>query len=409
MKKIILFLLLTFSISGFSQKFRDSILSKKLDKYRELTISLPSSYNRDSKKSYPLLVLLDGDYLFDPFQGALSYGNYWDDLPEVIIVGISQNKANERQEDCGVDPLTGLPDANGSKFFEFVGSELVSYMQQKYRVAPLKIIAGHDYTAGFINFYLYKDDPVFNGYISLSPELPKEMENLLPVRLATFKQNIFYYISSADGDIRKMKDKIKILDDNVKTNKNPSVNYQFDEIKGATHYSLVLHSIPDALYQFFASYQPITTIEFQEKILPLTSGYVDYLTSKYETMQKTLGFKMNIRYNDFKAIEAAILKNKAYNEFEKLSQLSHKMYPKTMLGDYHLAMFYEKTGDLKKAAKMYQNAFQFEPIGELTKDMMLDKAEALKGSIKSASGKPDKNKAPENTETPVQPETPEKK
>jgi hypothetical protein len=33
-------------------------------------------------------------YLFNPFYGALSYGAYWDDLPEMIIVGISQNKMN---------------------------------------------------------------------------------------------------------------------------------------------------------------------------------------------------------------------------------------------------------------------------------------------------------------------------
>ncbi len=415
MKKIFLLVLISFSISGFCQKFRDSIVSKKLDKTRNLIISLPPSYKKDSKKSYPLLVLLDGDYLFDAFYGALSYGNYWDDLPEVIIVGVVQNQNNERQTDCSVDALTGLPDESGGKFYEFIGSELVSYMQQKYRVAPFKIIAGHDFTAGFLNFYLYKDDPVFNAYISLSPELPLEMENLLPGRLATFKQNIFYYVSSADGDIKKMKDKIKIFDENVKTAKNASLNYQFDEIKGATHYSLVLHSIPDALYQFFASYQPITTIEFQEKILPLTSGYVNYLTSKYDAMQKTLGFKMNIRYNDFKAIEAAILKNKAYGEFEKLSQLSHKMYPKTMLGDYHLAMFYEKTGDLKRASKTYQNAFQYEPIGDLTKDMMLDKADQLKGSVKSKSGKSGTTEAtttdvaptetPTQTENPVQTET----
>ena len=85
MKKIILFLLMTLSFSSFGQKLKDSILSKKLDTYRHLTISLPPSYDRETKKVYPLLFLLDGDYLFDPFQGAISYGNYWDDLPEVIL------------------------------------------------------------------------------------------------------------------------------------------------------------------------------------------------------------------------------------------------------------------------------------------------------------------------------------
>ena len=114
----------------------------------------------------------------------------------------------------------------------------------------------------------------------------------------------------------------------------------------------------------------------------MESGYVDYLKNKYETLDKALGIKMNIRINDFRAIEAAIIKNKAYGEFEQLAQLSHKMYPKSMLGDYHMAMYYENTGDVKNAVKYYQNAFQQQPIGELTKDMMLAKADELRSQIK---------------------------
>ena len=53
-----------------------------------------------------------------------------------------------------------------------------------------------------------------------------------------------------------------------------------------------------------------------------------------------------------------------------------------MLGDYQMALFYENTGDIKNAAKYYQNAFQLEPIGNLTKDRMLDKATELRAQIK---------------------------
>jgi len=382
MKKIILFLLMTLSFSGFGQKLKDSILSKKLDAYRHLTISLPPSYDRETKKVYPLLFLLDGDYLFDPFQGAISYGNYWDDLPEVIIVGLAQNRDNERDSDCTFDDSTGLPEGKGESFFEFIGGELLPFLQNKYRISPFKMIAGHDVTAGYMNLFLYKDNPLFNAYISLSPELATEMEVRVAERLGTFKQNMFYYQSSADGDIKKMRAKIATLDENIKAANNTSLNYKFDDFKGASHYSLVLYSIPSALYQFFAAYQPISTSEFQEKIVKLESGYVDYLKNKYEILEKALGIKMNIRLNDFKAIEAAILKNKAYNEFELLAQLSKKMYPKSMLGDYHMAMFYENTGDIKNAVRYYQNGFQMQEIGDLTKDMMLGKADELRVQIK---------------------------
>ena len=373
---------MTISFSGFGQKLKDSILSKKLDAYRHLTISLPPSYDREIKKVYPLLFLLDGDYLFDPFQGAISYGNYWDDLPEVIIVGLAQNKENERDSDCTFDESTGLPEGKGESFFEFIGGELMPFLENKYRISPFKIIAGHDVTAGYMNLFLYKDNPLFNAYISLSPELATEMEVRVAERLGTFKQNMFYYQSSADGDIKKIRTKIATLDENIKAANNPNLNYKYDDFKGASHYSLVLYSIPSALYQFFAAYQPISTSEFQEKIVKLESGYVDYLKNKYEILEKALGIKMQIRLNDFKAIEAAILKNKAYNEFELLAQLSKKMYPKSMLGDYHMAMYYENTGDIKNAVRHYQNGFQMQEIGDLTKDMMLGKADELRVQIK---------------------------
>ena len=380
MKKIFLLLVIILNFSGYSQKVKDSVLCKSQKTFRQLTISLPPSYSRETKKTYPLLFLLDGDYLFDPFNGALSYGNYWDDLPEVIIVGLSQEK--ERNDDCTVDETTGLPDGKGADFFEFIGGELIPYIQNKYRISPFKIIAGHDVTASFMNFYLYKDAPVFNAYISLSPELALDMETRIPERLATFKQNIFYYQSSSDGDLKRMKDKITTMDENIKAVVNPALNYKNDDFKDASHYSLVLYSIPSALYQIFSSYQPISTAEFQEKIVKLESGYVTYLKNKYDVLDKVLNIKMRIRINDFKAIEAAILKNKAYSEFEQLAEISHKMYPRTMLGDYQMALFYENTGDIKNAAKYYQNAFQLEPIGNLTKDRMLDKATELRAQIK---------------------------
>lgn len=378
MKKIVLLLSILFTVSSFSQKITEEVFSPKLNENREITIGLPASYLKNPNQKYPLLILLDGDYLFDPFQGALNYGAYWDDLPEVIIVGINQNKNDERTADCATNEISGLPDEKGNQFFEFIGMELVGYLEKKYRIAPFKIIAGHDVTAGFLNFFLYKEKPLFDAYISMSPELPLGMEEHIPSRLNLLDQNIYYYQSTADGDLKKMQDRIKALDAAVKEIKKPSLNYQFDEFKGASHYSLVLHSIPNALYQFFSVYQPISMSEYNEKIAVLSSGYVDYLVKKYETLEKSLSLKMNIRINDFKAIEAAILKNKAYEELDKLADLAKKNYPKSMLSDYELGLMYENMGDLKKAVKAYQAAFQKEEIGDLTKDMMLDKADELK-------------------------------
>lgn len=379
MKKFISALVILVSFCAQSQETKtDTIISKKLNEPREITITLPASYGQDTSKKYPLLVLLDGEYLVDPFIGALKYGAYWDDLPEMIVVGINQNKNHSREADCSTDASSGLPDKKGEFFYEFIGMELVPAIEKAYRVAPFRIIAGHDTTAGFINFFLYKDNPLFQAYISMSPELPTDMETRVPERLAAITKPVFYYHSTAEGDVKKMQERIIQLDAAASVVKRPGLQYKFDNFKDASHYSLVLHSIPNALYHFFSTYQPISSAEFTDKIVTLPSGYVDYLTNRYKSLEEALGYKMQIRYNDFKAIEAAILRNKAYSEFDALSDLAKKNYPKSMLADYQRAMMYEKTGDFKRAGKAYMLAFNKEEIGELTKDMMYERADAIK-------------------------------
>jgi predicted alpha/beta superfamily hydrolase len=378
MKHLLIAFLVFFSISCFAQVKTISFDSEKLKDKRELYISLPASYEKNKTKHYPLLIVLDGDYLLNPFTGALSYGAYWDELPEVIIVGISQNKNDQRTIDCGVDPVTGVPDGKSVDFFDFISLELIPMIQKEYRTTNFKIIAGHDTTASFLNFFLYQEKPLFNAYISLSPELHVEMEDKLPELVASSKLPIFYYVSTADGDESKMQQRIKKLDANMTAIQNPELNYKFESFKQASHYSMVLNSIPSALYQIFSAIQPISVNEYNTKIVTLKEGYVDYLKKKYDIIENSFGIKNPIRINDFKAIEAAILENKDYNDLDALAILADKNYPKSMLGDYELAIMFEKKGDNPRAVRYYMSGFNKEEIADLTKDMMFAKAEELK-------------------------------
>lgn len=374
-KLIVCFVLLANTF--FGQRISESIETKKIGT-RAFTIVTPPSYESSPEKKYPTLVLLDGEYLLDPFEGALKYGNYWDDLPEMIIIAIHQNNGDTRFTDSKFDDA-GFPSGSGSQFFEFIGQELFPYLESKYRTLPFRVIAGHDTTAGFLNFYLYKDNPIFNGYISLAPEMAPEMESRVADRLSKLTKPVFYYQATGENDLAEINEKATELDTNIKAIPNQKFGYLNDTFKGASHYSLVIKAIPNALYFIFDGYQPISMLEFQNKILKLESGYTDYLIKKYEDLNTKLGLQIKPRLSDFKAIEAAIMKNKAYPEFQTLAAYANKHYPKTILGTYHQAMYYEKTGNFKKALKEYQKAFTQEEVRELTKEFMLNKAEALKG------------------------------
>jgi hypothetical protein len=57
---------------------------------------------------------------------------------------------------------------------------------------------------------------------SLSPELDPGMESQVANSLAATTKQLFYYQSSADGDIKQIRESVEQLDNNIKSITNPS-------------------------------------------------------------------------------------------------------------------------------------------------------------------------------------------
>lgn len=401
MKNIFRFAILFLSFSTIAQSYVEPVKSTKLGVDREIRIKLPASYQKNLEQRYPLVFVLDSEFLFPVFEGNVQFGYYWDDMPEVILVGINQNKNGERENDTEVDEK-GLPTGKGATFFEFIGTELLPHLEKKYRINTFKAIAGLDSSAAIANTFLFKEFPLFNAYISLSPDLKPGMEEKLAKRLGELQTPIYFYTATSDSDLSKFQKQIRTFDQNMQSVKNSNINYLFSDFKNANHYNVATFGIPQALNQIFQIYQPISGKEYKEKIAILPYDHVKYLTDKYDAIEKQLGIKMNVRLSDFKAIETAINKTQAWEGYEQLAQISGQQYEKTMLYDYHMAMYWEKKNDLKKAQKFYQNAFTKQEIAGLTKDQMMNKAEDLKALMpkkdKLKGGKAKDKKAEESFE-----------
>jgi predicted alpha/beta superfamily hydrolase len=377
MKHIYILLLLFCTFYSSAQKKTELIESSKLGKTRQISIITPPSYEYEKNKKYPVIYLLDGEYLMDPFNGALQYGYYFDDLPEVIIVGINQNKNNDRYIDSKTTK-EGFPDEKSSKFYEFIASEVVPYVNQNYRTVSYKVIAGHDLTAGFLNFFLYKDNPVFDSYISLSPELAFEMETRVADRLKMMTKPISYFQATSSADEKSLYEKAVLLDENLKTTLNLNLSYKFLNLDGYSHYSLVPIAIPQALYHVFKGYQPINKDEYKTELKSLNSGYVEYLSAKYKKINDLYGVEMKIRLIDFLAIQSAIYNNGTAEELKELEKIASKEYPKTTLPYFIESAYYEKTSDFNGAIKAIEKGYNAKEIGPLTKSVLLEKLESLK-------------------------------
>jgi len=375
-KSIFLILISFFTTISFGQVKYETFRSIKLDQNRDLKIQLPRNYEKNEDKTYPVIIVLDGDHLFEPVAGNVDYFSYWEDMPESIVVGVLQRKT--REDDCRYDLATYLPEGKGAEFFEFIGQELLPYINETYRTAQLKMIVGHDYTSNFINYFLFKENPIFQAYINLSPELTPPMEERIFNVLSGAKTDVWYYLATATNDAENIKKNLITVNEKLSTIENTEVNYFFDNFDESSHYTLVGRAIPKALETIFEMYRPISKKTYKEDILTLETSLYEYLVDVYNTTEKLYGFKRQIRVNDFIAISTAIEKKELWEELEPLGKLAIKEHPETMLGYYYLGLGYEQLGEPKKAMRAYENGFLLNEIAFLTKDYMLEKVNKIK-------------------------------
>ena len=377
MKRIHFFVILSILISPFfisAQVTYKVVKSEKLQAERELKIQLPRNYNKNTGKKYPLVVVLDGDYLFEPVAGNIDYYSYWEDIPEAIVVGV--NQIGSRESDTKVDFETLLPADEGALFFEFLGMELLPLLEKNYRIAPFKMIIGQNRTANFMNYYLFKDKSIFDAYINLSPDYLKPVHSNLANQLKAIDQKIWYYIATGSNDIPALHKTILATDKRLRTLENQKLFYYFDNIENATHYTLVGKAIPSALEQIFSVFRAYSAKDYE--ILLETNALVDHLIEKYKTIENQYGLAIKIRVSDFVMIAKAIEVNEKYDEYKELSKLAIKAHEKTMLGDYFEARYYETNGKPKKALRKYQVAFGKEEVAFINKDLILEKINTLK-------------------------------
>lgn len=379
MKRFLLLLItLVLSNTLTAQTIYKEINSEKLGESRQLKIQVPRNYDTSDKK-YPVVVVFDGDYLFEIVAGNVDYAAYWEDMPEAIVVGINQYQ--KREADCYYSEQNSLPIETGAAFFEFVSMELIPFIDKNFRTENFKVAVGHGQTANFINYYLLKGVPLFQAYISLSPSLAPDMKTYLTEKMPKLEQKIFYYLAAANNDKGNIKEETEALAKSISSVENDNLLDYSEIFPDATHYSLPAQAIPKALQKIFLVFQPISLKEYKETVLSLEGNPVDYLKEKYETIETLFGIKKPILINDFKAIEAAIKKKEKYDFFEDLGNLARKEYPDTLLGHYYLGRFYEETGKSKKAMKTYQSAYVLQEIGGITKDLVLELAEQIKADF----------------------------
>jgi len=236
--------------------------SQILGEDRTVFVALPASYAWGSER-YPVIYLTDAAWNFAHTRSSAQFLARNRMIPEVIIVGVTNPDRTRDLYATRADfkhngrtirfPTSGKADA----FLEFLGRELIPWVERSYRTSELRILAGHSAGGTFALHAMRAKPDLFQAVIAASPWLAwdekKELRELIPF-VSTPNMRVRTLFLSHAHETADMKPDVDALVTALKQRSDSVVNWVAHEYSDETHDSDALKSYYDGLRMIFAGY-----------------------------------------------------------------------------------------------------------------------------------------------------------
>ncbi len=142
-----------------------------------IDVALPNAYRIATNQRYPVIYVLDGQWLFPTASWVATGGLFDRSLPPAIVIGISWKAPHDvmlgdRFRDFAPFPMLAAPTAGqAASFRRFLREELIPRIQKKYRAGPTRALVGLS-LGGLFTFDTFVSEPdLFDIYVCDSPSL----------------------------------------------------------------------------------------------------------------------------------------------------------------------------------------------------------------------------------------------
>jgi uncharacterized protein len=168
-----------------------SLYSPRTETDYALYVALPDGYSLSDSNTYPVVYVLDGNWLFPMVaQTYRMMRLLTQEVREVIIVGIGYPVGNNDDvlalrfmdltptRDVAIEDMFGsrlnrpIRTGGTAAFLEALADDIMPFVNDNYRVGPERMIAGFSLGGLFGVYVLFHQPELFQSYLIASPSLP---------------------------------------------------------------------------------------------------------------------------------------------------------------------------------------------------------------------------------------------
>ncbi len=308
-----------------------SIKSKVFGNNRPVLVSLPDDYLLSDQK-YPVVYLLDGRGNFRHTTATVNFLARNGRIPQMIVVGLPNT--DDRTRDLTpqrVHEDESFPTAGGAdNMLEFMKDEVFPFMDKNYRTEDYKLLIGHSFGGLFAIHSLVNHPNVFNSYISISPSLWWDNQDLVQNQTTKFFEenkdlsgHLYMTMGNEDGAMLGGAWKLAaLLEEKSATN----FQWHFERMEEEHHGSIPMRSTYKGLEYIFEDWCLEKKTEFLAQVgMKGMLDYVEQVAKLYnmdvEWTEKSLvkiGAKAEELKNDEVALEVYTTAAEIYPESEDI-------------------------------------------------------------------------------------------
>jgi predicted alpha/beta superfamily hydrolase len=234
------------------------IQSAVLRQDKEIYVGLPAGFNDTT--AYPLVILLEGEVVFETFAPLTKLAAQLDEIPPCIVIGIPfHNKHLEYAPVISAHTQSGFADT----MLQFYRRELFPLLESRYTLTTDRIIWAHSALGGIFGTYLLiGPDDQFTGIISSSPALRWMQEYMSRediFRETAKKGRMFYYLTfggnEAEAYMGDMFQRVKDFKQRLENEAPDNLIWQYRLNENDDHFTNAVESFIEGLILYFKSNQ----------------------------------------------------------------------------------------------------------------------------------------------------------
>lgn len=331
---------------------RWQLRSQSMGDVRPYLVHRPASYDISNAR-YPVLVVLDGESLFQHASATADLLAAAGKIPPLLVVGIP-NVDRFRDLDSTAAPGT-------SAFLKFIRDELLPAIDRDYRTRPYRVLAGHSYAGLFALYSLIEAPETFRGYVVMAaafgdnPELPKTVAAFLAAHQDR-KLNAALYLATDNGTGKNLtgawelssylQDRAARLLDlrfTLRTNPNES------------HAAVPLRSVDEGLRFVFDGWDVADPFALYEQ------GGLTAIDKHYAELSARLGFPVPVPDEVLFGTFGQLERFKRFPEAEQVINRALAASPESSTALYYAARLYAQMGNRPLMMERLKQALLLSP------------------------------------------------